>query len=170
MPLNLLKKYNELLEVASMTEPQRRKSLKGVFDRDITNNPDFTFRAKKLNPTPADGQDTMERLFTHLTTKIVDPAINKREFEMARSIRLHWIRHHIEEKKSDNMLVFSVTEPKVATARTYIYDRDEKYVIVLEPMRNKNEYYLLTAYHVEGKDAARDKIMKKYKRRLPNVL
>jgi len=59
---------------------------------------------------------------------------------MVRSIRLHWIRHHIEEKKSDNMLVFSVTEPKVATARTYIYDKDEKYLIVLEPMRNRNEY------------------------------
>ena len=66
------------------------------------------------------------------------------------------------------MLVFSVAEPNAT--RTYIYDSDEKYVIVLEPMRNKDEYYLLTAYHIEGKDAARNKILKKYNRRLPDVL
>ena len=29
-------------------------------------------------------------------------------------------------------------------------------MIVLEPLRNKDEYYLLTAYHIEGKDKARN--------------
>ena len=49
---------------------------------------------------------------------------------------------------------------------------DEKYVIVLEPMRDisKREYALLTAYHEDGKDSERQKIMKKYRRRLPDVL
>ncbi|KAA6311727.1 hypothetical protein EZS27_037205 [termite gut metagenome] len=66
------------------------------------------------------------------------------------------------------MLVFSVAEPN--GTRTYIYDKDEFYVIVLEPMRKKEEYYLLTAYYLDSRDKARDKIMKKYKRRrLPNV-
>ena len=68
-----------------------------------------------------------------------------------------------------NMLYFSVAESRVN--RTYIYDIDEKYVIVLEPRRNGTAYYLLTAYHLEGKDAARNKIMNKYnRRRLPNLL
>ena len=67
------------------------------------------------------------------------------------------------------MLYFSVAEPR--STRTYIYDIDERYVIVLEPQRNGSSYYLLTAYHLEGKDAARDKIMNKYRRRrLPNIL
>ena len=152
MPLNLLKTYNHLLEVASMNEFQRKKSLKGVFERDITDN--LSFRTKKINPTPADGQESMERLFTHLTTVITDKKTNKREFDTPRSVRLH-------------MYLFSVAEPK--GIRTYIYDRSERYVIVLEPMRRKNEYYLLTAYHIEGKDAARKKIAQKYKRRLPDV-
>jgi hypothetical protein len=168
MPLNLLKSYNRLLELYAMDEFQRKKSLKGVFDRDITNNPTFAFRAKRINPTPADGQDSMERLFTHLTTVITDKSISKREFDMARSMRLHWVKYHVEERKRDNMLVFSVAEPD--GTKTYIYDKDEKYVIVLWPTRKKNEYYLLTAYYVEGKDAARDKMMKKYKRKLPDVL
>ena len=30
----------------------------------------------------------------------------------------------------------------------------------------KDEYYLLTAYYLEGKDKARDKIKKKYRRRI----
>ncbi|GHT34924.1 hypothetical protein FACS189434_11920 [Bacteroidia bacterium] len=166
MPLNLLKKYNELLDIAAMNEFQRKKSLKGVFDRDIVNNPNFVFRTKQINPTPAAGQDSMERLFTHLTTVITDETINKREFDLARSIRLHWLKYHIDENKKDNLFVFSVAE--CGRTRTYIYDKDEFYVIILE--QKKNEYYLLTAYYLTGKDKARDKIMKKYKRRLPAIV
>jgi hypothetical protein len=167
MPLNKLKTYNELLELAALSEQQRIKSLRGVFDRDITNNPNFSFRSKKLNPTPADGQDFMDRLFTHLTTIITDKQTRKREYDRERSMRLHWIKYHIEENKKDNMLVFSVKEPE--GIRTYIYDQDEKYVIVLEPLSKKDEYFLLTAYHLLGKDAVRDKILKKYKRRITDL-
>jgi hypothetical protein len=78
MPHNLLKKYNQLLDIVALNDFQRKKSLEGVFDRDIKNNPTFIFQAKKINPTPADGQDSMERLFTHLTTVITDKSTNKR--------------------------------------------------------------------------------------------
>ncbi|MCE2771514.1 MAG: hypothetical protein LW711_16105 [Saprospiraceae bacterium] len=67
------------------------------------------------------------------------------------------------------MYLFSVKEPE--GYKTYFYDNDEKYVVVLEPLRNKNEYYLLTAYYLTGKDIKRDKIMAKYtKRRLNEIL
>ena len=170
MPLNLLKKYNELLDIAAMNESQRKKSLKGVFDRDIMNNCNFKFRHKQINPTSAEGIDSMERLFSHLTTVITEKSTRKREFDMARAIRLHWIRHHIEERKRDNMYIFSIQEPY--GIRTYIYDLDEKYVIVLEPIRDlkKNEYVLLTAYYERGKDSERGKIMKKYEKRLHDLL
>ena len=49
------------------------------------------------------------------------------------------------------MLCFSVKEPE--GIRTYIYDKNEKYVIVLEPKHKNTIYYLLTAYHLRGKDA-----------------
>ncbi|MDR1170426.1 MAG: hypothetical protein LBK97_06295 [Prevotellaceae bacterium] len=149
-----------------MNELQRKKSLKNVFDRDIVGNPDFSFRTKRINPTFAAGQEPMERLYTHLTTVKTDKSTNRREFDMARSIRLHWIKYHIQENKKDDMYVFSVAEPN--GTRTYIYDKDEFYVIVLEPMRRKDEYYLLTAYYLEDKDKARDKMMKKFERRLPD--
>lgn len=140
----------------------------GIFNRDIANNSCFAFRRKKINPTPADGQDTMARLFTHLTTVIIDKETRHREYDEARSARLHWIRYHVEEKKKDDMLIFSVEEPE--GTRTYIYDKNEEYVIVLEPMKHVGEYYLLSAYHLEGKDKARNKMLKKYKRRLPSLL
>ena len=168
MPLNLLKKYNQLLDISAMNECQRNKSLKGVFDRDITNNPNFSFHTKQINPTPAYGQNSMDRLFTHLITVIIDKNTNKREFDIARSVRLHWLKYHIDENKKTNIFVFSVAEPN--GIRTYIYDMDEFYVIVLEPMRKKNEYFLLTAYYLDGKDKARDKMMKKYKRKLSDVV
>ena len=168
MPLNLLKKYNATLELVAMNPNDREKSLRGVFNRDIVNNTSFTFRSRQLNPTPKDGEVPMETLFSHLTTQITDVRTRKREFEIKRSMRLHWVKHHVDEKKEDNMLVFSINEPE--GNRTYIYDKDEKYVIVLEPLRKKEEYYLLTAFYVEGKDAKRDKYIKKYGRRLPELL
>lgn len=58
---------------------------------------------------------------------------------------------HLDEKKQDSILHFSVKEP--SGLRTYIYDMDEKYVIVLEPLRKISAYYLLTAYYLIGKDA-----------------
>lgn len=170
MPLNLIKKYNDLLDILGMSERERIASLRRVFDRDIQNNPAFSFNGKPIYPTPREnGQIAMENLFNHLTRKEVDKEIHHREFDASRSQRLHWIRHHAEQRKPDNMLYFSVKEPRCA--RTYIYDIDENYVIVLEPRRNGTAYYLLTAYHLEGKDAARNKIMNKYKRRrLPELL
>ena len=164
MPHNLLKVYNQLLDVLAYSPAQREQSLKGVFNRDIANNQSFCFRAKKINPTPADGEDTMERLFRHLTTVITDKSTKHREFDLQRSIRLHWIKYHIDENKKDNMLVFSAQEKN--GIRTYVYDIDEQYVVVLEPMREKDEFYLLTAYYLDGKDRARDKMMKKYNRRI----
>ena len=167
MPINLIKVYNQLLELGSLTEFQRNTSLRSIFDRDIAQNKNFRFREKAIKPTPAEGQDAMDRLFRHLTTVITEKATRHREFDESRSIRLHWIKYHIDEKKKSNMLVFSVKEPE--GTRTYIYDKDEEYVIILEPLRKADEYFLLTAYHIEGKDKARNKMMRKYKRRLPDI-
>lgn len=164
MSTNLIKEYNQLLELNSLNEHQRMSSLKGVFKRDFVSNSDFSFRKKKLNPTPAEGEDTMERFFRHLTTVITDKATRKREYDPSRSVRLHWVRYHLEERKKDNMSVFTVEEPE--GKRTYIWDKDEDYIIVLEPLRNKDEYYLLTAYYMEGKDKARNKMAKKWRRRI----
>ncbi len=138
-----------------------------VFDRDFTNNPNLSFRNKPITPTPVDGAIEMATLYTHLTTTMVDKVTRAREYDNHRSVRLHWVRFHIDCNKPDDMLHFSVSEPE--GIRTYIYDIAEKYVVILEPKTNKNVYYLITAYHLTGKDAMRDKIMKKYKRRLNEI-
>lgn len=97
---------------------------------------------------------------------MVDKETRKREYDNNRAIRLHWVKYHLDNGKKENMYLFSVKEPE--GYRTYLYDKDEKYVVVLEPLRNKNEYYLLTAYYLSGKDVKRDKIMAKYKKRRLN--
>jgi hypothetical protein len=169
MPLNLLKSYNELLDILSLNDWERIKSLKSIFNRDIRENRRFSFHNKPIFPTArGDGETAMENLFNHLTRSMVDKKLRNREFDHARSVRLHWIRFHVEERKQENMFCFSVKEPD--GTRTYVYDKDEAYVIVLQPLRDGTAYYLLTAYPLMGKDAARDKMMKKYKRKLPDVL
>lgn len=168
MPLNLLKKYNELLNISGLDENQRKKTLWGIFDRDFIQKSDIYFNNKKITPTPLDGTITMDILFSHLTTRMIDKTTRKREFDKHRAERLHWVGFHLEKKKEENLLIFSVEEPE--GIRTYIYDKVEEYVIILEPLQKKQEYYLLTAYKLTGKDGKRDKIMKKYKRRMSNLV
>ena len=165
MPFNLLKKYNALLELNGFNSFQRKKSLKGIFDRDIANNDDFSFRGKAIKPTSIEGVLPMETLFTHLTKVIADKKTKQREYDNYRSERLHWLLHHINERES-NLLVFSAEDK--AGVRTYIYDEQELYVIVLEPRKNKDDYFLLSAYHLRGKK--KFTIKNKYKRRLKEVL
>lgn len=168
MPLNLIKSYNSLLDFGGMNTYQRKDSLKLVFKRDFIDSVPIIYNAKEIFPTPKDGEDTMGRLFNHLTTTITDRKTRKREYDNDRSQRLHWLRFHINEGKKDNILTFSVKEPE--GIRTYIYDIDELYVIILEPLRKVPAYYLLTAYYLRGKDAKRNKILKKYKRRINELV
>lgn len=164
MPLNQIKIYNQHLDLLGLNPHQRTISLKNIFDRDFTNKQPVIFNSKNVVPCPLDGAIEMKTLFAHLTTTIVDKKTNSRDFDLQRSKRLHWVRYHIDGKKSTNMLVFTVKEPN--GLRTYLYDDEEKYVIVFEPRIKNNIYFLLTAYHLEGKDAQRDKIKKKYARRI----
>lgn len=39
MPFNLIKKYNDLLDIMGLSEAQRIESLRRIFNRDIQNNP-----------------------------------------------------------------------------------------------------------------------------------
>jgi hypothetical protein len=166
MAFNLVKKYNQLLELDSFNEYQRKDSLRQIFKRDFEDCIQIVFNQKSVTPTPVDGEIKMETLFSHLITVMVDKETRKREYDNNRAIRLHWVKYHLDNGKKENMYLFSVKEPE--GYRTYLYDKDEKYVVVLEPLRNKNEYYLLTAYYLSGKDVKRDKIMAKYKKRRLN--
>jgi hypothetical protein len=177
MPTNLLKVYPQLLELGHLTEYQRTESLKNVFKRDIEDNPHLNFRTKIIRPIKGE-EPAMVILFKHLTCEEIQEegedgkTFPKRVFEMTRSQRLHWIRFHLEEKKIDNVLVFSVEErdqkKRQDIIRTYIYDVEQKYLIVLDPQRSLKDYYLVTAYYL-NKEYGEKKIKKMIKKRLPEV-
>lgn len=175
MPLNLLKRYPELLDIGGMSEQHRTASLKGVFERDIENNPRFAFRTRTIYPIKGE-EPSMQLLFRHLTTvEVQDPTATggqrRRVFELERSRRLHWILPHTEERTKARVQVFSA-EDRVRDewkVRTYILDHDQRYVIVLEPHRKPGAYYLITAYHLD-RDHSYTKLRKKAaKRCLPEV-
>lgn len=181
MPFNRLKNYPELLDLNGLDERARKASLKGIFDRDITDNDNFCFRGKRIYPIKTDGEIDMDRELFHLTTEEVEEADEQgkiykhRIYDKWRSERLHWIRPHIEEKITDSeILVFSVSERNLRkrsnVVRTYIWNKTRKYVIVLEPqIRNGEAYYLLTAYYL-NKEYAEKQMEKKFKGRLEDVL
>ena len=154
---NLMKKYPELLELSG-SEQDNRDSLSRVFKRDIQDNSDFVFRGDRIYPIKCEGLMDLERLFKHLTHRA----------DARRSERLHWIRHHIEEKSPDCLEVFTVMERDTAKRRdvtkTYLYDAGEHYVIVLEHLR-KGGYYLLTAFYLSEKYAEKQLEKKRKKSR-----
>jgi hypothetical protein len=175
MPTNLLKVYPALLELLHLSERNRQISLYGVFKRDIEDNESFTFREKMIRPIKnQDGSPAMQTLFHHLTTRIEDSTegkeTKKRVFELDRSQRLHWIAFHVEEKAPMNIEVFSYLDRTDGKdrKRTYIYDKKEKYVIILELQDTGRDYYLITAYYLNEPRGIKQ-ITKKLKNRLPHI-
>ena len=174
MPLNLIKTYSQLLDIVGLTVPQRTVSLKGIFKRDIEDNEHFKFQNKQIRPLKKEGQDSMETLFHHLTTKEDKDGkgnrLGTRSYELARSQRLHWLKHHIEEQKKGNMDIFSFKDRVKGKniIRTYIYDIEQEYVIILEPQRSGTDYYLLTAYHL-NEPRGKEQIETKRKRKLEEL-
>ena len=175
MPLNLLKTYPDLLELAYMSERQRRASLEAVFNRDFQSDAQLCFRGKPVRPfKTSDGQPALATLYHHLTTCEEDSEegrkTRRRVFEQQRAERLHWVAYHLEERSPERLIIFSY-EDRIdgrSVVRTYLYDKEEQYIIILQPYRTKSEYYLLTAYYLDRKYAKRQ-IEKKYKRRLNRI-
>jgi hypothetical protein len=163
MPFNKLKKYNQTLDIDSMSESQRNGSLAGIFNRDFINNTN-QYNNKLITPTPKNGQTTMEVLFAHLTTKTENNDTNSRHYDRERSARLHWIRHHFMNANNGNLDIFSVKDK--GAIRTYFHDYRENYVIIIEPI-STDLYYLITAYYINGGN--REKIENKKTRRLPDI-
>lgn len=166
MAYNLIKKYNALLELDGLDVRARTNSLTGVFRRDFIDSP-LLFRGNVVEPTPKEGKNTMDVLFDHLTKKDYENS-GHREYDRDRSMRLHWVKHHISEQSPTNIDIFSVYDP--SGIRTYIFDRAESYVVVLEPKNRQGEksYYLITAYYISEKGSYK-KIERKAKRRLECV-
>ena len=167
----------ELLEILHLGDKERKASLYRVYRRDIEDNEAFKFREKRVYPIKSDGEIDMQREFMHLTTtddkEAEGAATKKRVFEPDRSRRLHWIRHHIEERTSHVLEIFSCEERDMKHRkniyRTYVYDTAEKYVIVLEPQRSPYGYYLLTAYYL-NMPGGEKKMKKMLKKKLEEVL
>ena len=80
---------------------------------------------------------------------------------MNRSQRLHWVKFHIDECLDKEVEFFSKEERVKGknVFRTYIYDKKQKYVVVLQPQRSGTDYYLLSAYYLNRSYG--EKIMKK---------
>ena len=172
-PLNsandhLLKHYPQLLELIHLNEKERKESLLRIFKRDIEDNANFSFRNKQIRPIKKDGQAPMQVLFHHLTTRS-DKDEMGREIK-ARSQRLQWIKHHTDEASPIGVEIFSYEDrtDRKDVIRTYIYDTEQNYVIILEPYRNGLDYYLLTAYHL-NESGGKKQILKKIQRKLPEV-
>ncbi|MFT3739384.1 MAG: hypothetical protein QM786_11545 [Breznakibacter sp.] len=176
MPLNLTKKYPELLEIGDLPEGGRISSLRRIFERDIENHPNLIFNEKSIRPIKGE-EPSMQLLFRHLTTEEIEvndengKKYKRRIFEIHRSMRLHWIKVHLDKSLSDHLEIFSTIERvdgKNAN-RTYIYNVKYKYVIVLEPQRSGMDYYLLSAYYL-NREYGEKMMKKKMKNKLAKLL
>jgi hypothetical protein len=178
MPLNQIKKYSDLLEIMHLNEYQRIVSLRAIYDRDIQENEKLAFQTKIIRPIKKDGQPSFDTVFNHLIKEVEEveengKKIKKRVFEKDRAQRLHWVRFHIELTKKSGVEIFSTEERDIVKRknvfRTYIYDTEQEYVVILEPQNSGLDYYLLSAYYL-NKSWATKNMLKKMKKKLPSVL
>lgn len=178
MATNYIKKYKDLLELNHLNEPQRKISLKAIFDRDIANNDNFNYRKKIIRPLKREDVIDVESLFKHLTYKTESETdkrgniIHSRDvFDFERSKRLHWVLPHIDEKIKDEIVVFSCNNRINGkdVVRTFIHNTNEEYIIILEPQRSGTDYYFITAYYLEKKYGGPNMIKNKYKNRFEEV-
>ncbi len=160
MPFNLSKAYADLLDIGYLPEQARRKSLRGIFDRDFQQGQTLSMRGKPVYPLPHAAPVDLDPVFWHLISCTVPGDKTKRDYESERACRLHWVKPHLEETVPDPLLVFETDEG--GEDRLYILNKKEKYLVVLNPLRKVEGYYLLTAYHL-GDDSLR-KMMRKYER------
>ena len=180
MPLNLLKKYPELLILSGSVDAMKA-SLHKIYLRDIEDNNDFKFRGIQIHPLKSkEGQLEMNRTFDHITTREFPQydekgkllPLSKREFDMPRAVRLHWINHHVHEYTPKNIEVFTIVErdqkKRADVKHTYIYDKVERFVIVFD-RREEKDFYLLTAYYL-NEPYAEKMMRKKMKKKEANVL
>lgn len=173
MPLNLIKRYPQLLELSHLSEHARNLSLRGIYDRDHQSAPTPVFRLRAIRPLKGiDTPPDIDIVFRHLITEEVPLPTGgrKREFDIHRSQRLHWIRFHLDERRPDLINVFSAEDWKDGKrrVRTYILDSAERYVVILEPFRKQPDYYLVTAFFLEPRNLK--KMKQRAKRKLPDVL
>lgn len=177
MVTNELKKYNDFLDLNSLTETQRKNALKIIFNRDIADNNNFNFRNKIIRPLKKEDAFDLESLFSHLINrteeeKVDNKTIKKRSiFDMERAKRLHWILPHIKEKINEEIIVFSsnVRKDGKDKTRTFLHNPKENYIVILEPQRSGLDYYFITAYYLEKQYGGPNMINKLYKKRLPEV-
>lgn len=177
---NLTKIFPELLDINGMNPFQRKQSLRRIYDRDIIGDPNCSFRTKKIYPIKNNDSIDIDRNFDHLTTgdvEKIDPESGRkytsREFEPCRSIRLHWIKKHLQESTpNSDLIIFSCymrdKQKRKDILRTLIYNKDHKYVVVLEPQIKSSAYYLITAYYLNKSYGVKE-IQKMYKRRVNNI-
>ncbi len=178
MATNFIKKYDAFLELNHLNEWERKKSLRAIFDRDISDNESFSFRGKIIRPLKKEDVIDVESLFKHLTYRSEDITdkrgvkIKSRDiFDFERSKRLHWILQHLEEKIIEEIRVFSSNNRIRGkdVIRTYIHNIPKDYVIILEPQRSGQDYYFITAYYLEKKFGGPKMIKNKYKNKLEEV-
>lgn len=182
MAFNLNKKYPELLEINHYrSEYDRDYILRKIFDRDIQENDKLIYNSKQIHPIKdTDGISSLEVLFDHLTRKKTEEVgsdgrklASRIVFEPERSMRIHWIKTHLDDKFKDKIVVFSIIErdkkKREDITKTYIYNKAMKYVVVLECQRSNIDYYLLTAYYLNKIYGEKD-IKRKMKNCLPCVV
>lgn len=175
MAINLTKTYAALLEIDHFSESERKASLMRIFQRDIEDCAKLTFNNKQIRPVKGEIFD-LDQVYKHLTTETIykegpnKKKVKTRQYEPDRSKRLHWVKYHIDLTKADRVIIFSAEErvDEKNVIRTYIYDTEQEYVVVLQPQNSGKDYYLITAYHLNRKEGLKA-MNKRLKRKLPDL-
>jgi len=139
------------------------KLLYSVFEEDFKNHKTKFRHAPVMWDTRVLQGNDCEECFLHLTTREVPE--HGRVPDFPRCKRLPWCRPTIEHADIEDVKTWDYREAK-RTVRTYLWLQDLDYCVVLERKAhdNRERFFLVTAFHVDGPSRRRN-LGKKYAQR-----
>ena len=124
-----------------------------------------------------DMEDGKEKIFWHLTSresKIKKTPRRKKKYQnsekgprlpdLRRCERLQWIKVFITQARNSELLSFDYEEGD-KTIKTYIWFKEEKFVVILKKMKNSSKRILTTSFYVD-KQYTYDDFQRKYNNRI----
>ena len=146
--------------------PEIFERLYGVFKRDFRfGRPHFRRLPVWWDRRCLDG-DSREEGFWHIITRD-DAASGDRLLDAPRARRLAWARAVLDHAERDEVVAFEYEESR-GRVRTYLWVKDADYVVILEKQSRgqRDIYFLMTAFSLDG-PSRRRAMEKKYQNRRP---
>ena len=140
--------FSEIIDFSSCCkEEDRIEFLYSIFRNDFIINRCFLADKIYIDPKSHQKKDSKERVFWHIITK-TNPKTKKREFDINRASRIHWIKKIILNCFDKEIKLFYHYESKQKVIRLYLWAYRQDFIVIIQKLGDTSSY-LVTSFYIE---------------------